>query len=417
MENRDYFKARRYFLKNVKSEDFIFTEDLLKLIDDEELKNMIINKYNLDKNYKIEIEKIEYLYNLVKQYSQRFELLRIEAKESDVTCELKFDDSSDATYIFSIKDGNEGELFFDLIEAEAIYDSINLFYNDKSLSQYVKSLSKISNKKTLLTDLNKSWAEYYKNNKTSAKTKLFRLLQHKENFYLKSINTSAFKEYGIAESFVVTILELQNYKTLHPESEFVISSISISESKLDLIISHVKSIQLGDLGFLRSSISVRNEDQGNTSFGIYSTLEFFTNSNIDEKIYLYPRNDENKIKNSKISKHSVSNETFLLTLSNIETLFDLGDQMKNDFHFYEGSATYDELRSKIEEKLISNNSPFKNLKKLKDLFSRETTGQVENLETLLRICASSDSIDMDYDLKFKLRYIISNVLLYNSNVS
>ena len=53
MENKDYFRARRYFLNNVESENFIYTEDLLKLVDDNHLRQMIINKYSLDVNYKI----------------------------------------------------------------------------------------------------------------------------------------------------------------------------------------------------------------------------------------------------------------------------------------------------------------------------------------------------------------------------
>lgn len=416
MENRDYFRTQTYFLNNVKSEDFIYTEDLLKLIDDEELKNKIINKYNLDINCKIEIEKIEYLYNLVKQYSTKFKLLRLEAKESDVSCELKFDQSNQKpVYLFNIKNGNEGELFFDSINAEAIYDSISLFYNDKNLSQYVKSLSKNPNKKCLLDDLNISWTNYYKDNDRSIKTKLFRILYNNDDYYLKSINTSAFKEYGIAESFVMATLELDKFKKYNQEIEFMISSISISESKLDLIVSKKKSIALGKSGFLRSSISVRNEDQGNTSFGVYSTLEFYSNSNAEEKIYLFPKKDDNKIKNSITSKHTVSNDNFLATFSNISELFNLGEEMKNDFYFYKTSINYDELRTKIEERIVTNNSPFKKIKELKDLFSRENTGHIGNLETLLRICAKSDVIEMDYDLKFKLRYLISNVLLYNSN--
>src|SRR5690606_26577767 len=99
--------------------------------------------------------------------------------------------------------------------------------------------------------------------------------------------------------------------TANPDTKFMISSISISESKLDLIISQKKSVQLGDVGFLRSSISVRNEDQGNTSFGVYNTLEFYPNSGESNKIYLFPHKDDNKIKSSIISNHTVSSDKFL----------------------------------------------------------------------------------------------------------
>lgn len=84
-------------------------------------------------------------------------------------------------------------------------------------------------------------------------------------------------------------------------------------------------------------------------------------------------------------------------------------------HSYSKANSYDELRAKIEHKIKNTNSPFRKVKKLADLFSREKTGQINNLETLLKICAASNEIKIEYDLKFKLRYLISNVLLYNSN--
>lgn len=416
MENKEFFKAQTHLLHDIKSNDLIETDNLLKLISDEKLKERIINKYSLDKSYTVEIGKIEYLYELIHLYSKKFILVRLEAKESDVTCQLKFDTKDHKpAFIFTIKNGNEGDLFYDVIEAEGVYDSVSLFYNSKSLSQYVKSMSKNLKKKELLSDLNESWAKYYENNHDSVKTRLFRLLNYKDNYYLKSINSTAFKEYGIAESFVMTILELNKFKNSNPDAEFFISSVSISESKLDLIVSQKKSIPLGEVGFLRSSISIRNEDQGNTSFGVYNTLEFFPNATKKNKIYLFPNRDENKIDNSVRSSHTVSIENFIETFANISDLFSEGERISTDFQFYNKAVSYDELRAKIEHKIKNTNSPFRKVTKLVDLFSREHSGQINNLETLLKICAASNEIEMDYDLKFKLRYLISNVLLYNSS--
>ena len=67
------------------------------------------------------------------------------------------------------------------------------------------------------------------------------------------------------------------------------------------------------------------------------------------------------------------------------------------------------------QKIINNNSPFKGVQKLKDLFQRSTSQHIDNLAKLLEICQKAEMIDMDYDLKFKLRYLISNVLLYGKN--
>lgn len=417
MKNIDYFRTKTMLLsKDISSDDYIYTDDLLNLLKDDALKELIINKYNIDKNFKIEIDKIGFVYDRVAEYSKRFELIRLKAEEKDAKVILKNEEGNDKPiYYFQILNGNEEDNVYDFIEARAIYDSLNLFYNGKKLSQYVKSLQSNS-KKILLDDLHESWSRYYKSNEYESKTKIFRILTQGDEYFLKSINSESFKEYGIAESFVMAILELDKYKKNYPNTDFIISSISISESKLDIIITQKKTIKIEEYGFLRSSLSIRNEDQGNTSFGVYSTYEFFSDENSNKKIFLFPKNkDDNKLKHSVTSNHTVTHQTFIKTFESINELFSLGNKMKDEFSFYRGNKNYDEWRFKIEQKLISNNSPFKGIKKLQELFSKENTGHIDNLAKLLRICAESDSIEMEYDLKFKLRYLISNVLLYNNS--
>jgi hypothetical protein len=306
-------------------------------------------------------------------------------------------------------------LVYEDIKAAAVYDSLNLFYKNRSLSQYIKSLKKGDRKKDLLEDLNVSWDKYFKNNPNDIKTMKFRLLKNKEQFYLKSINTDFYKEYGVSESFVFTILELLKIKTVKPKTKFIISSMYLSESKIDLIIALDKKVQLEGFGFIKPSISIRNEDQGNTSLGVYSTLEFISNTSNNNKIYLYPKKDDNKISYIKIANHTINRENLASLFSSISELFGHIENFKTDFHFYKGTNNYDELRQKIAERVLSGNSVFKDIKELKDLFSKDKSGHIENLVALLNICEKAELIDMDFDLKFKLRYLISNVLLYNKN--
>jgi len=77
--------------------------------------------------------------------------------------------------------------------------------------------------------------------------------------------------------------------------------------------------------------------------------------------------------------------------------------------------TPDELRAKIEEKIISNRLPFKDIRGLKDLFTRENVGHIDNVSALPKLCGRAELIGMGYDVKFKLRCLISDVLLYGSN--
>lgn len=417
MNNYDFFRTKFFSVANSNSEDFIYSNDLLSLIKDSEMKEFIINKYNLDANIKIEIEKIDIIFQLIELYTGHFELIRLNVKENDAKTVLEFNKENNAVdYYFLISEGADDEgLIYENIKAAAIYDSLNLFYNNRSLSQYVKSLKKGEGKKDLLEDLNNSWENYFIKNPKSIKTKKFRLLKNKEKFYLKSINTDFYKEYGIAESFVFTVLELFKIKTNKPKTKFIISSLYLSESKIDLIITLDKKIQIESYGYIKPSISIRNEDQGNTSLGVYSTLEFIANTSNNNKIYLYPKSDDNNIRYYKIANHTINKESLGSLFSSISDLFEHIDNLKNDFHFYKETNNYDELRHKIAERILNGNSVFKDVNELKDLFSKDKSGHIENLAALLNICEKAELIDMEFDLKFKLRYLISNVLLYNKN--
>lgn len=58
---------------------------------------------------------------------------------------------------------------------------------------------------------------------------------------------------------------------------------------------------------------------------------------------------------------------------------------------------------------------FKGLTQLQGLFERKKDQQITNLQNLLEMCGKAEMLDIDFDLKFKLRYLISNVLLYGNN--
>jgi hypothetical protein len=416
MNNYAFFDTNNYDLSNKTSENFIYSNDLISLIKDSELKEFILNKYNLDENIKIAIEKIDIIFEQIKLYTNHFELIRLNVKENEAKTVLEFNNEKQSIdYYFIINEGVDEEgVIHENIKAAAIYDSLNLFYKSRSLSQYVKSLKKSERKKVLLEDLNSSWNNYFKNNPKEIKFKKFRLLKKEEQHYLKSINTDFYKEYGVAESFVFTVLELFKIKTNKPETKFIISSIHLSESEIDLIITLDKKIQLEKFGFIRPSISIRNEDKGNRSLGVCNTLEFISN-NSKNKIYLYPKKDDDKIRYNKIINHTANKESLADLFSSISELFDDIDNFKNDFNFYNKTTNYDELRQKIAERILTKNSVFKDIKELKDLFSKEKTGHIENLVALLNLCEKAELIDMGFDLKFKLRYLISDVLLYNKN--
>lgn len=416
MENKDYFKQKPINLNGVKSNDFIYSEVLLTLIKDEELKNYIINKYDLEENIKIEIDKIDYIFSVVSQYTSKFSLLRLNASFNNVNTSLSF--NGDKHVIFRIAEAKtEDDVEVGDIEAEAIYDSLSMFYEKRKLTQYVNYLKNADDTGVLLSKLNESWSEYYQDNPKTIDSKVFRVLDAGDKQYVKSINTNRYKEYGIAETFVLTFLELFFISKKQKKRKFTISSIAISESKIDIIISDDEVKRIKDLGNVYSSIAVRNEDQGKASIGFYGSLEFKLEKEIDGRIFLFPNKSTDDIKNSFTINHTAILNDFVDSHKKIDDFFVQNENFEKDYFFFKDTLNYDEMRAKIEERVTNRNSPFKNITQLVDLFKKDKVGHVDNLTSLLKLCGKAEMLDIDFDLKFKLRYIISNILLYGKDLA
>ncbi len=124
MNNYDFFRTKHYSIANTKSIDAIYSNDLLSLIKDSELKEFIINKYNLEKNIKIEIEKIDVIYEQIKIYTNHFELIRLNVDENKAKTVLEINKEKNAPdYFFVINEGvDEDGLIHENIKAAAIYD-------------------------------------------------------------------------------------------------------------------------------------------------------------------------------------------------------------------------------------------------------------------------------------------------------
>src|SRR5690606_17615349 len=134
-----------------------------------------------------------------------------------------------------------------------------------------------------------SWNSLYsKSNSKNVPEKVFRILDDGKHKFLKSINTDRYNEYGITETFVLTMLELNKILRTDLAFDFKISSLAISESKIEIILTRDSPKKIEGIGTIHPSISIRNEDQGNTSIGYYSTLEFKLSKLIDGKLYLFP---------------------------------------------------------------------------------------------------------------------------------
>lgn len=415
MESHDYFKQQTISLKDVKSKGFVYSNDLLSLIDSDELRGIISNRYQLNENTKIELDKIDFIFSAVKMYSSRFITSRLNVSFDKVVPRFKKNTHGKDVVFFDIEEAVdfEGEILCDL-KMEAIYDSVNMFFEARKLTQYVNFLKNTDGGNYLLEKLDESWKRYYESNSKKVDKKVFRVLNDGDELFLKSINTDRFKEYGMSETFVLSCLELYTISK-SGNRKFTISAIALSESSIDFIISIDNPHYIHGLGYINSSISVRNQDQGNTSIGFYSSLEFNLEKLVDGKLFLFPNKKVDNIKNELTLNHTVSINDFVDSYKSIGSFFFDYDAFKADYFIFRESTDPDELRAKIEEKIVSHNSPFKGIVELADLFKKEKVGHVSNLASLLKLCGLAEMVDINFDVKFKLRYLISNVLLYGKN--
>lgn len=76
--------------------------------------------------------------------------------------------------------------------------------------------------------------------------------------------------------------------------------------------------------------------------------------------------------------------------------------------------TPDELRMKILGKIESTRSSLKGIKKLADISNRKIDNDISNFVKLLEMCNKAEELDIKFDLKDKLLYIILDIILYGT---
>jgi hypothetical protein len=76
--------------------------------------------------------------------------------------------------------------------------------------------------------------------------------------------------------------------------------------------------------------------------------------------------------------------------------------------------TPDELRVKIQAKIDNPRSSFSTIKGLPDIFKRKIDNDITNFSKLIEMCNKAEELEFEFDLKDKLRYIISDIILYGN---
>lgn len=359
----------------------------------------------------ITIDYIDTIYNEILVLNEKYKRHKIYAHTKDIKV---FESSSlphemDKPIIFNFDEyvDENGEIKQNL-KTQAIYDSKNTFLDEYVMTKYANNLFKIG-----LGELANSNIEYFKRLAATSdeinKYKGYRLVDYDGATYLRGITSSSkYYEYGVDFTFVISMLVLHNHMKNNEGLEFKVTSVSLSESKLEFIITEKHLRDAGAFGKVKAGVRISTNDLGQGSLNFISTISI---GNLNSQgFYVFPKSS--KFENDRIYiAHTKKPDNVIKELKDLEEVLGTSEEFIKELHSLKTIKTPDELRVKILAKIQNKRSPFRNIKELSDIFGKKLDNEISNLARLLEMCNKAEELNLDYDLKDKLRYIISDVFL------
>lgn len=390
------------------SKNIIGYSKLISLVKDKEQIEFINEKFNpTGEEYYIEMDNVDIAYSYVEKWTNKYEYHNLDVNNNEVFTYFLQEsqdnlDTNPYDMIFNIR---KEEYEYPDICATSIYDSIDQFYEEWKLSSHINYLKK-NRLNRELEKINKIWLGQQRKHK---KKRFLKLLKSQDNFwYLRSVSSVSFREYGTAFTFVYTILLLN---CLENQGRLSIELLNLNESKISMVISYGKEKEIEGIGYIKSSIHMENNDLAYKAFKI--TKQVILTPKVDNansiSIQVPTKGSINDV------KFSVSHKCSLIVLHNrmreINEEFLSTNEFEEEFQNILKTKSPDGLRSVIEQKIIRSKI-LKDCKKLRDLFSPHRQGFIDNMAKLIDLCGKAELLDIDYDLKSKLRDIISEVLVF-----
>lgn len=410
----DRFKQRPvYFDKN--STGSISVSQLMELISGHPYEEQIKKSFSTDKIIKerIIVENIDKMYSRLKSIKQNYRCYALRAYSKDVVFSRgskKVDGIGNVNpLIFNFTEyvDGDGELLKNF-KAYAIYDSKSRYFEDFSMSKYANML--FDNSLDELAELN---LNYFRNLSSVSddfnKHQSYRMVEHNGEHFVRGITSLLYKEYGVDFSFVTAMLMLHKHMKENMGNNYCITYAALNESKLEMIITSDKAKKAGDFGMVRSAISVKTNDLGAGALTFTNIIRLDVKGN---GIYLYPTSKDVAKKDISINHGRTNAKTALDELNKAEDFYGFIDYFIKELSEIKSIKTPDELRKRVLVKITNPNSSLKSVgSDLTNLFKNPLKDIVTDFAKFLEMCRKAEELDIDYDLKDKLRVIISEVLL------
>ena len=409
---KEDFKQSIFDLKKNDPKGILKIEKLINIIADHKYLEEIKAAFNIDstKDEKIVIENIDSAFFGIKNINEKYEKLNIIAETEFVSTQMV--DPIEKVVDFIFEEGRVDDELVEGLRAEAIYEARNTFLDEYKMSKYANNLYEKGFDSLVEYNIN-FFKELAKEKKQYNKKRSYRLLKKNEKYFLRGITSEKYNEYGIDFTFFVTVMLLHLQMKQNKGNSYSIVSLSISESKLDMIIKNNRILTVKDFGQVSLAIKVSTNELGKGSLNVTSAIRVQGN-NAEQSLYLFPK-ERKHLETKRIINHISSLKNVFSKLEDFETVFNISDEFVEDIKDIKGIKHPDELRSKIQRKIEHPNSAFKSFKELKDIFKPNIKNAIDNFSALLQMCMKAEDLDIEYELKEKLRYIISDIILYGNS--
>lgn len=393
----------------------IKVEKLWELVEAHPYKEAIYEAFDIEKikNEIICIDFIDTVYEKIKSYNEKYKRYSILAQVKDINVyqeEKLVEGQLENNIIFHFEEYVDvDEIKYDM-KAIAKYDSKNTYFEEYSMTKFANYL--FDKRQSRLVNYNiQHFKNLARNSEEFNKHRSYRLVENDGVFFLRGITSTKYCEYGVDFTFVISMLILHSNMKLNKGLEYRIKNVSLNESKLEIIVSEKHLKDAGVFGSVSTAIKISTNDLGQGSLNFVNIINIGQiNSN---GFYLYPSNE--KLEDSKlIITHTTKPENVLGLLKDMDSILNTSDNFIKELHEVKTIKNPDELRIKILSKIESKRSSLKKIKTLSDIFGKKIDNEISNFAKLLEMCNKAEELDIEFDLKDKLRYIISDVLLYGA---
>lgn len=409
------FKQKQIRLNEETSTGKIKVSRLIKLLDGHPYEKKIKDAFKIKdiESEVVAVGNIDTVCRVLEHIKNEYILYSLRAYTKDISFSRgkeKIDGIRDENpIIFNLNNfvNEDGEIIDKSLSAYAIYDSKSQFFDVFSMSKYANML--FDKKLDKLTEINLNFFRGLSAGSDFNKHQSYRLIENNGETFVRGITSLNYKEYGVDFSFVTAMLMLHKYMKSQLGNNYTITFASLNESKLELIISSNDLIDAGDFGKVRSAISVKTNDLGKGAFSITHIVNVVVKGG---GFYLYPKNNQVRKKNISINHGRTSVSKAIETLRELEDFYDYASLFAKDLKDVRGIKSPNDLRKRILLKFAHPLSALKPIeKKLSRLFNTVLSNDIKDFAALLEMCRKAEELDIDYDLKEKVRVEISEIIL------